>query len=71
MKYGASVSTSYRALRPVLDVVDGQFHLRLLVEVGLLEEGNATEEDGVTGSLWTEQLSINSSNDRHCSNLLL
>ncbi len=45
---------SYRALWAVLDVVDGQLHLRLLVDVGLLEEGDAAEEDGVTGALWTE-----------------
>lgn len=44
----------YRALRAVLDVVHGQFDLRLLVDVGLLEEGDAAEEDGVTGALWTE-----------------
>lgn len=50
-------STSYHALRAVLDIVDGQFHLRLLVDVGLLEEGDAAEEDGVTGALWTEEVS--------------
>lgn len=47
---------SYRALRAVLDVVDGQFHLRLVVDVGLLEEGDAAEEDGVVGSLRTEAI---------------
>lgn len=47
---------SYRALRAVLDVIDGQLHLRLLVDVGLLEEGDAAEEDGVTGALWTEAM---------------
>ena len=45
---------SYRALRAVLDIVDGQFDLRLLVDVGVLEEGDAAEEDGVTGALWTD-----------------
>lgn len=54
---GCQRTASYRALRAVLDVVDGQFHLRLLVDVGLLEEGDAAEEDGVTGTLWTEAVS--------------
>lgn len=43
----------YRALRAVLDIIHGQFQLRLLADVGLLEEGDAAEEDGVTGALKT------------------
>ncbi|KAF3857466.1 hypothetical protein F7725_009325, partial [Dissostichus mawsoni] len=35
-------------MRAVLHVVHGELHLRLLVDVGLLEEGDAAEEDGVT-----------------------
>lgn len=46
---------SYRALGAVFDVVDSQFNLRLLVDVGLLEEGDAAEEDGVTGALLTKK----------------
>ncbi len=46
----------YRALRAVLNVIDSQFHLRLLVDVGILEEGNAAEKDGVTGALWMEEV---------------
>lgn len=45
---------TYRALRAVLHVVHGQLHLRLLRDVGVLEEGDAAEEDGVAGALWAE-----------------
>lgn len=55
---------SYRALRAVLDIVDGQFDLRLLVDVGVLEEGDAAEEDGVTGALWMDEGNQHYFNDR-------
>lgn len=48
----------HRALRAILHVVDGELHLGLLVDVGLLEEGDAAEEDGVTGALWEEESGI-------------
>lgn len=49
-------STAYRALRAVLHIVDGQLQLCQLVDVGVLEEGDAAEKDGVTGALWTEEV---------------
>lgn len=44
----------YRVLRAVLHVIDSQLHLRLLVDAGVLEEGDAAEEDGITGALMIE-----------------
>lgn len=51
---GKKSCCSYRALRAVLHVVHGQFDLRQVVDVGVLEEGDAAEEHGVTGALWRE-----------------
>lgn len=45
---------SHRALRAVLHVVHGQLDLRLLTEVGVLEEGHTAQEVGVTSALRKE-----------------
>ena len=42
---------SHRALRTVLHVIHRQLQLGLLSDVGVLEEGNTAQEDGVTGAL--------------------
>lgn len=42
---------SHRALRPVLHIVNRQLDLRLLTEVGVLEEGDTAQEVGITGAL--------------------
>lgn len=51
---GAELPPTYRALRAVLHVVHGQLHLRVLADVGVLEEGDAAEEGGVVGALRTQ-----------------
>ena len=42
---------SHRALGAVLHVVHQQLDLRLLSDERVLEEGDAAQEDGVTGAL--------------------
>lgn len=55
---------AHRALGTVLDVVYGQTELRLLADVGVLEEGHTTEEGRAAGSLGAEQSHCQGDRDR-------
>lgn len=46
-----SCGRTYRALRAVLHIIHSELHLRVLADVGALEEGDAAEESGVTAAL--------------------